>query len=147
MEQGPLAHRQEVYDRELHRWEEKLQLRHPIDADEAGTDAEDLRFLSLELMQLRVLLENMPSPALCETLVNVAPGAHLARLLVYRGEPQGLSVGMETFRFASRTDHAVVGRHCVQPVEENGLDCGRLLSIEALHFTPDEFHAHCAGFS
>ena len=48
-----------------------------------------------------VLLKDVLAPALNEAFSNVPPEKHLARLLVDRGEPQGLAVRVKGSRLHS----------------------------------------------
>eukprot|EP00414_Alexandrium_minutum_P001597 CAMPEP_0113822170 /NCGR_PEP_ID=MMETSP0328-20130328/2107_1 /TAXON_ID=39455 /ORGANISM="Alexandrium minutum" /LENGTH=538 /DNA_ID=CAMNT_0000790107 /DNA_START=31 /DNA_END=1648 /DNA_ORIENTATION=+ /assembly_acc=CAM_ASM_000350 len=138
--QGAEAPVQEVDDRELELGEEVLQLRDPLDADEAGAHHEDRGLLLVEIRELVVLLQDVAAPALDEALVDVRPIADLPALLVHGGEPEGLAHWLEGPEVAARADDAVVVSDVVR-AREHGLHVGNLvLGIEALDLTPDELH-------
>ena len=89
------ATRQEVDDRQLDIWEEVLDLRGPLNADEAGSNDENRGLLLVQVLELVVLLQNVTAASLQEALVDVLPVADGPSLFMHGREPKALTHGLE----------------------------------------------------
>mmetsp|Transcript_60920 Transcript_60920/g.132144 ORF Transcript_60920/g.132144 Transcript_60920/m.132144 type:complete len:296 (+) Transcript_60920:438-1325(+) len=113
LRQGSKAVGQGVNESDLDVREEVLQLSCPLDSDEASANNEDSGLLLVELINLVVLLENVASASLNETLIDMAPLAQRPVLLMDHREPERLPVLLEWAKVAPCADDAVVERQGV----------------------------------
>mmetsp|Transcript_3415 Transcript_3415/g.8019 ORF Transcript_3415/g.8019 Transcript_3415/m.8019 type:complete len:448 (+) Transcript_3415:850-2193(+) len=141
--QRPQAVGEEVDNRDLQLGVEVLQLRGPLDADEACAADEDGGLLFGERSNLCILLEDVASPALQVPLVNVLPARVLPTTLVHGGEPQAFSLRVQEVEVAAAADDAVVEAQLFRRLGAHRADGrGEGGPVQRQHFAPDELAAH-----
>mmetsp|Transcript_4868 Transcript_4868/g.12209 ORF Transcript_4868/g.12209 Transcript_4868/m.12209 type:complete len:240 (-) Transcript_4868:43-762(-) len=141
--QRPEALGQKVDDRKEEVWEEVLQLRRPLHADEARAHHEDAGFFFVQALEVRVLLEDVTAPAFEETLVQVWPTAFGTSLLVDSGEPQRLAPLVERPEVAATSDDAVIEVQRLLLLREDGLDRRQAFgSVKLRDLAPNELATH-----
>mmetsp|Transcript_23001 Transcript_23001/g.19044 ORF Transcript_23001/g.19044 Transcript_23001/m.19044 type:complete len:207 (+) Transcript_23001:1-621(+) len=109
---------------ELEVREVMLKLSNPLDTDETGTNNKNVGLLLVEGGELLVLLEDMTTTTLDETLINMLPLGLGDGTLVDSGSPERLTPLGEETESATGGDHAVVEGNLLSVVGEHRLDVG-----------------------
>merc|ERR1740129_998304 len=125
--------------------EEMLQLCHPLHADEACPNDQDGCLLFVESLDGRILLQDVASAALEESLIQMRPGSLRTGCLVNCWEPERLSPLVEDTEVATCGYHAEVKIDHLLLINEHRLDrASSVGAIQLQHLAPDKLAAHAA---